>query len=211
MAILSSEPEARVGAAAAPARTRLRKLVALLCLVAIVGIGAAAARAGSCRVLVAIGSVDIEPSPAGISLRLSGNWEFDNLVQVVSGLSFNVLLVRGDNFVRFHYPDQSFDGFVLGLGASVDEGIDGNDIQYVEAAGVAQPSARIVSLEAQRMKLTSPVPPGDGPISVIAYLVLDDDYVLPIISNTITRPIEMLPPPSNSESGDAAKVAGGTP
>jgi len=177
-------------------------MVAMLALAVVIAVGAAAARAGSCRVLVALGSVDMEPSPAGMSLRVSGNWEFDNIVQVVSGLSFNVLLMREDNFVRFEYPNQSFSGFVPGLAAEVDAGIDGNDILAVEAAGTSEPSARFVSLEAQRMKLSSPVPPGDGPMSVVAYLILDGDYVSPIISNIVTRPLEVLPPTGNGEEGE---------
>src|SRR5688572_28616491 len=90
-----------------------RIAVAVLGLAVLVAIGSAAAIAGSCRVLVAIGSVDMEPSPAGMSMRLSGSWEFDYIVQVVSGLSFNVLLVRENNFVRLHYPDQASSGFVV--------------------------------------------------------------------------------------------------
>jgi hypothetical protein len=185
---------------------RGRIAVAALGLAVLVAIGSAAAIAGSCRVLVAIGSVDMEPSPAGMSLRLSGSWEFDNIVQVVSGLSFNVLLVREDNFVRFHYPNQTSSGFVTGLGAEVDEGIDGSDILSVEAAGNSEPTARFVSFEAHRMKLSSPVPPGQGPISVVAYLVLDGDYVSPIISNTITRPLETLPPVGGSEEDPTGPV-----
>jgi hypothetical protein len=178
---------------------RSRVAVAALGISALVAIGSAAAIAGSCRVLVAIGSVDMEPSPAGMSLRLSGSWEFDNIVQVVSGLSFNVLLVRGDNFVRLHYPEQASAGFVTGLANQIDEGIDGSDILAVEAAGNVEPTARFVSFEAQRIKISSPVPPGQGPISVVAYLVLDGDYVSPIISNTITRPLEMLPPVGSTD------------
>ncbi len=172
-----------------------------LAFAALAVVGGAAAIAGSCRVLVAIGSVDMEPSPAGMSLRISGSWEFDNLVQVASGLSFNVLLVRDDNFLRFHHPDQVFVGYVPGLGARMDAGIDGDDIVAIEAAGAVEPAARFVNFEAQRMKLASPVPAGDGPISVVAYLVLDDDYVSPILSNTITRPLQIAPPIDRVEEG----------
>lgn len=178
-----------------------RALVAGLALSALVIVGAAAAIAGSCRVLVAIGSVDMEPSPAGMSLRLSGSWEFDNLMQVASGLSFNVLLVREDNFVRFQHPNQAFVGYVPGLGAEVDAGIDGADIVAVEAAGAVEPTARFLNFEAQRMKLSSPIPAGDGPISVVAYLVLDGDYVSPIISNTITRALQVAPPIDKVDEG----------
>jgi hypothetical protein len=190
---------------------RSRLAVAAIGIAALVAIGSAAAIAGSCRVLVAIGSVDMEPSPAGMSLRISGSWEFDNIVQVVSGLSFNVLMVRGDNFVRLHYPEQSSAGFVAGLGSQVDAGIDGSDILAVEAAGNAEPTARFVSFEAQRIKISSPVPPGQGPISVVAYLVLDGDYVSPIISNTITRPLEMLPPVGSTEEDPTDPDGGGDP
>ncbi|MFN2377457.1 MAG: hypothetical protein ABR538_13040 [Candidatus Binatia bacterium] len=175
------------------ATARGRALAAVLCLAVLAAVGAAAARAGSCRVLVALGSVDMEPSPAGMSLRISGNWEFDNLVQVVSGLSYNVLIVREDNFVRLRYPDQAFSGFLTGLAAELDAGIDGGDLLAVEGAGAIEPSARFVTVEAQRMKISSPVPPGSGPISVVAYLVLDGDYISPIISNTLTRALEVEP------------------
>lgn len=185
----------------ARASAKTRAWAAILSLAAIVAVGAAAALAGSCRVLVALGSVDIEPSPAGMSLRISGNWEFDNLVQVVSGLSYNVLIVRDDNFVRLKYPDQSYSGTLSGLGAQLDAGLDGSDILSVEAAGVTEPTARFVSIEAQRLKLSSPVPLGSGPISVIAYLVLDGDYISPIISNTITRPLEMPQSVPNQDPG----------
>lgn len=186
-----------------------RALVAGLAFAALGVVGGAAAIAGSCRVLVAIGSVDMEPSPAGMSLRLSGSWEFDNLVQVASGLSFNVLLVREDNYLRFHYPDQVFTGYVPGLGARVDSGLDGNDLLSVEASGAMEPAARFVNFEAQRMKLASPVPAGEGPISVVAYLVLDDDYVSPIISNTITRPLEVAPPVDKVDEGGIVTEPGG--
>jgi len=195
----SIEPETSFAPPGLRTSTRTRALVAVLALASMAVVGAAAAIAGSCRVLVALGSVDMEPSPAGMSLRVSGNWEFDNIVQVVSGLSFNVLLLRGNNFVRFEYPNQSFAGFVPGLAGQIDSGIDGDDILAIEAAGVAEPSARFVSLEAQRMKLSSPVPPGEGPLTVVAYLILDGDYVSPIISNTVTRPLEVEPPTGNSE------------
>lgn len=177
-----------------------RALVAATALGVVVAVGAAAAMAGSCRVLVALGAVDMEPSPAGMALRISGSWEFDNVVQVTSGLSFNVLLVRQDNFVRLRYPDQSFAGFVPGLADRLDEGLAGDDILAVEAAGNSEPSARLVSVEAQRMKLSSPMIPGEGPISVVAYLVLDGDYVSPVISNTVTRPLEDQQPTANSET-----------
>lgn len=195
---------------------RARIVAALLSAAVVVAVGAAAARAGSCKVLVALGSIDIEPSPAGMSLRISGSWEFDNLIQVVSGLSYNLLIVRGDNFVRFHYPDETFSGTFEGLAAQIDEGIDGNDILGVEAKSVSEPAARWVGIEAQRMKLASPIPAGDGPVSVVAYLVLDGDYISPIISNTITRPIE-LPMTNPNEGGeepvsiDDQAPAGGTP
>ncbi|HXC53342.1 MAG TPA: hypothetical protein VN634_20825 [Candidatus Limnocylindrales bacterium] len=189
--------------ASSRASTRSRIAVALVSLAVIIAVGVAAARAGSCRVLVALGSVDFEPSPAGLSARVSGNWEFDNIIQVVSGLSYNVVLVREDHFVRLHYPEGSFSGIVPGLGSRIDAGIDGNDIISIEAAGVNEPAARFVSLEAQRLKVSSPVPEGDGPISVIAYIVLDGDYVTPIISNTITRPLEPVAVPVPDE-GDPA-------
>lgn len=170
-----------------------RALAAVLCFAVLAAVGVAAARAGSCRVLVALGSIDLEPSPAGMSLRISGNWEFDNLVQVVSGLSYNVLIVREDNFVRLHYPARAYSGSLTGLASEIDAGIDGNDLLAVEAAGTDEPAARFVTVEAQRMKISSPVPPGSGPISVVAYLVLDGDYVSPIISNTLTRALEVEP------------------
>src|SRR5262249_33875604 len=141
-------------------------------------------------------------------LRLGGNWEFDNLVQVVSGLSFNVLIVRENNFVRLHYPDQAFKGTVSGLSDRIDSGIDGNDILSIEAASVSDPTARFVSFEAQRMKLKSPVPKGSGPITVIAYLVLDGDYVSPIISNTITRPLELPQSLPNIDDGNTGAIEG---
>lgn len=186
----------------------------LLCVATFVVVAVAAARAGSCRVLVAIGSVDIEPSPAGMSVRVSGSWEFDNLIQVISGLSYNLLLVRDDNFVRLNFPDQSFSGSVAGLGNAINAGIDGNDIIAVEAAGTTEPGARFVSLEAQKLKVTSPVPPGDGPISVVAYLVLDNDYILPIISNTVTRPLspeETIPNTDGGTTGALAPAAESAP
>lgn len=190
---LSTTPDHSVVAPGPRATARGRALAAVLCLAVLAAVGAAAARAGSCRVLVALGSIDMEPSPAGMSLRISGNWEFDNLVQVVSGLSYNVLIVREDNFVRLHYPDQAFSGFLAGLASELDAGIDGGDLLAVEGTGAVEPAARFVTFEAQRMKISSPVPPGSGPISVVAYLVLDGDYVSPIISNTLTRALEVEP------------------
>ena len=195
-------PDDSVVATTWRASVKPRLLVALLSLTALAVVGAAAARAGSCRVLVALGSVEIEPSPAGMSLRISGNWEFDNLMQVVSGLSYNVLLVRGDRFVRFHFPDQVFSGLLTGLGNQVDAGVNGATLMALEAAGVPQSGARFVSLEAQRMKLSSPVPLGTGPITVLAYLVLDGDYVSPILSNSITRPLELVDPTVKSEDSE---------
>ena len=177
-----------------------RVLVAMGALTLVAVVGVVAARGAACRALVALGSVDIEPSPAGMSVRLSGNWEFDNLVQVVSALSFNVLLVREDNFVRYRYPDTAFVGSVGGLGTKLDGGINGDVVVAVEAAGSSEASARFVSVEAQRMKLSSPVLPGDGPITVLAYLVIDGDYVSPIISNAISRPF-----------GDPADTGNDTP
>jgi hypothetical protein len=172
-----------------------RVLVAAMALSAIVVVGVVAARGAACRALVALGSVDLDPSPVGMSVRISGIWEFENLVQVVSALSFNVLLVRENNFVRFHHPNQAFVGSVPGLAGQVNAGIDGDDILDVEAAGTEEPAARFVSFEAQRMKLSSPLPAGEGPITVVAYLVIDGDYVSPILSNTITRSIKELAPP----------------
>lgn len=174
------------------------RVVALLSCVALAAVlGAAAARAGSCRVLVALGSVDVAASSAGLALNISGIWEFDNVIQVASGLSFNLLLVQGDTFVRLHYPDQAFYGTINGLGSMLDSGLDGNDLMAIEANGLATNSARFVSLEAQRMKVTAPFLTGSGPISVVAYLVLDGDYLSPILSNTITRAVP-TPPPSTS-------------
>jgi hypothetical protein len=178
---------------------RSRLLAAFLSLAVAAAVGAAAARAGSCRVLVALGSVDIEPSPAGMSVRIGGSWEFDNLVQVVSGLSYNLLIVRDDKFVRMTFPEGAWSGSVAGLGARLDAGIDGSDILSVEAAGFTEPAARFVSVEAQRLKATSPVPPGTGPISFVAYLVLDGDYMSPIISNVLTRPLNLATATPNDD------------
>lgn len=169
--------------------TKSRVLAALSCVALAAMLGAAGARAGSCRVLVALGAVDVEPLPAGYSLKISGNWEFDNLMQVATGLSYNVLVVRGDRFVRVHFPDQAWSGTITGLGAEIDAGLDGNDIVAIEANGTAEPGARLVKLEAQRLQLSVPDLPGSGPLSVVAYLVLDGDYLTPIISNTISRTV----------------------
>jgi hypothetical protein len=172
------------------ARSRWQAAVAALLLLAAIGV--AGARAGSCRVLLALGSLDVEPSPAGLSVKVSGNWEFDNLIQVPSGLAFNLLLVRGDHFVRLRYPEQSFVGSVPGLAEQLDTGIDGNTVVAVEANGLSTQAARFVSLEAQRMKVTAPLLPGSGPLTAIVYLVLDGDYLAPIFSNTISRPLTVV-------------------
>lgn len=205
LANLSEESKDNVAPLKWRAAVKLRGMIAVLSLAAIVAVGAAAAVAGSCRVLLVLGSVGIEPSPAGMSLRISGSWEFDNLVQVSSGLSYNVLVVRNNQFVRFRYPGQTFSGSVAGLGKAVDDGLVGSDLVAIEAAGVSQPGARFVSVEAHRMKLTSPVPSGTGPITTIAYLVLDGDYVSPVVSNAITRPLELSDPtvdPEGNETGE---------
>lgn len=185
-----SQPAAedRLSATSRPS-TKARVFAALSCVALAVMLGAAGARAGSCRVLVALGSVDIEPSPAGYSLKISGNWEFDNLMQVATGLSYNVLVVRGDRFVRISFPDQAWSGTLTGLGSEIDAGLDGSDILAIEANGTTEPGARLLKLEAQRLQLSVPNLPGTGPISVVAYLVLDGDYVTPILSNTISRTV----------------------
>lgn len=197
------------GPAASTSRptAKSRILAALSCLALAAALGAAAARAGSCRVLVALGALDVEPSPAGLALKVSGNWEFDNLIQVATGLSFNVLVVRGDRYVRLHHPDQAWTGAITGLGASIDAGLDGNDIVAIEANGVPEPGARILSLEAQRMKLAVPDLPGNGPLSVVAYIVLDGDYLAPILSNTISRTVPAALPATNPVVTPAGSVA----
>jgi hypothetical protein len=172
--------------------TRSRMIAAVVSVGLLVALGGAAAVAGSCRVLLALGSVQFEPSPAGLSVRIGGNWEFDNLVQVTSGLSFNVLFIRGDKFVRLQYPDAGYTGTVPGLEDALDAGLTGNDLLNIEAAGVSHPRARFVSLEAQRMKLSVPILKEVGPANILAYIVLDGDYMLPIISNTITKSIKGL-------------------
>jgi hypothetical protein len=184
---------------------RSRILTAVLAVAVVAVVAAAAAVAGSCRVLVALGSVEVDRAATGMTLRASGNWEFDNLVQVVNGLSFNILIVREDHFLRLHYPEGSFAGTVAGLGERVNEGIDGNDILAIEGEGYPEPTARFLSLEAQRLKISAPVIHGSGPMSVIAYLVLDGDYVTPIISNTISRPLDPVVS-TNDRSGDPGTV-----
>ncbi|HYB99412.1 MAG TPA: hypothetical protein VEC57_09825 [Candidatus Limnocylindrales bacterium] len=164
--------------------------VAFVCSAFLVAAGVAAVRAGSCRVLVALGSMQVEPTVSGAIVRLGGTWEFDNLLQVASGLSFNVLLTRDDNFVRVQYPDTAYAGYFPGLSTYVDEGLDGSKIVGIEAAGAVDPTAHFVSLESQRMKLAVPIPAGTGPLNAIAYLVIDGDYVSPIISNTLSRSLK---------------------
>lgn len=197
------------GLAASTSRptAKSRILAALSCVALAAALGVAAARAGSCRVLVALGALDVEPSPAGLTLKVSGNWEFDNLIQVATGLSFNVLVVRGDRYVRLHHPDQAWTGTITGLGASIDAGLDGNDIVAIEANGVPEPGARILNLEAQRMKLAVPDLPGNGPLSVVAYIVLDGDYLAPILSNTISRTVPAALPATNPVVAPAGSVA----
>lgn len=189
---------------ATPATKGSRLIAAVLSLGILVAVGGAAAVAGSCRVLLALGSVQFEPSPAGLSVRIGGNWEFDNLVQVTSGLSFNVLFIRGDRFVRLQYPDAGYTGTVAGLEAALDAGLTGNDLLNIEAAGVSHPRARFVSLEAQRMKLSVPIIKEVGPASIVAYIVLDGDYMLPIISNTITKSIKGLDTGTSTEGPSTA-------
>ena len=87
-----------------------------------------------------------------------------------------------------------------------------NDLLNIEAAGVSHPRARFVSLEAQRMKLSVPIIKEVGPANIVAYIVLDGDYMLPIISNTITKSIKGLETGASTggpatTSGDDAKGA----
>ncbi|HYC55439.1 MAG TPA: hypothetical protein VEL28_10955 [Candidatus Binatia bacterium] len=173
--------------------SRLRAIAIAVIGVALVStIGAAVVRAGSCRVLVALGSMQVEPTVSGAFIRLGGTWEFDNLLQVANGLSFNILVSRDDNFVRLNYPDKAYRGNFPGLAQDIDDGLDGNKLLGIEAAGTIDINSNIVSIEAQRMKLALPIPSGVGPLTVIAYLVIDGDYISPIISNTLSRSLKEI-------------------
>ena len=181
----------------------------VLCLVVtcaiVAGAGVAAVRAGSCRVLVALGSLHVERTVSGLLLKLGGTWEFDNLLQVASGLSFNVLVVRGDSFVRLQFPDTGYSGYLPGLAQMLDEGLDGSKIIGIEAAGSSEQAARFVSMESQRMKVAVPEPSGVGPVSVVAYLVIDGDYKSSIISNTLTRSLKAGDFGAAGRSGEASR------
>ncbi|MBI5507089.1 MAG: hypothetical protein HY899_20060 [Deltaproteobacteria bacterium] len=172
-------------------RVTARGVVVAACVALLsIGVGVLAVRAGSCRVLVALGSMRIEPTTSGLTMRLTGTWEFDNLLQVATGLSFNVLVVQGDHFVRFTYPDQAHSGYYTGLSQLLDSGLQGSDLQAIETAGGTDPNARFISFEPQRMKLALPQPNDVGPYSAVAYLVIDADYISPIISNTLSLSIK---------------------
>lgn len=205
--------------AANPDRTRTRRRSALhvaaaACTALIVAVAVAVSLAGSCRVLVALGSMRIDTTPSGLAVGLSGTWEFDNLLQVSTGLSFNVLIVQGDRFVRFTYPNQVSSGYYTGLAQALDRGLQGSELQAIESIGVVDPLARFVSFEPQRMKLALPPIGNYGPYSAVAYLVIDGDYVSPIISNILSMPVDLtaagnpttVQPPSQA-TGEAAGVA----
>jgi hypothetical protein len=179
-------------------------------------VSVAAVRAGSCRVLLAIGSVDYETLEDGVVARLSGTWEFDNLIQVSSGIDFNVLFIHEDEFVLLRYPDQAFSGTYTGLSEALDNGLDGTVLQAVEAAAVNEPGARFISVEAQRMKAVVPCPTNHGLMSVVTYMVIDGDYISPVISNVLTRPFDdkakstgLVPPSSTGTVADADDRAEG--
>jgi len=191
-------------------RMKLIRVAAAACAAFSVALAVAVSLAGSCRVLVALGSMRIDTTASGLAVGLSGTWEFDNLLQVSTGLSFNVLVVQGDRFVRFTYPDQAHSGYYTGLSQSLDNGLQGTQLQAIESIGTVDSFARIVSFEPQRMKLAL-VPLGaTGPYSAVAYLVIDGDYVSPIISNTLSLSLDstaMAP----AGGAPAAAAAGAVP
>lgn len=185
----------------------MRVATALAALVVVAGLGAGA-YAGSCRTLLAVGSVRVDSSPAGLVLQLSGTWEFDNLLQVSNGLAFSILVVRGDQFVRVQYPNVAQSGYYPGLADDLAGGLDGTKIQAIEAAGTLEPLARVISMEAQKLKIVVPEPPGVGPLNVVLYLILDGDYYNPIVGNTITKSLKELAATGSSPTGDVKALRG---
>jgi len=193
--------------------TGSRWMAAIAAVVMLTVVSVAAVRAGSCRVLLAIGSVDYETLEDGVVARLSGTWEFDNLIQVSSGIDFNVLFIHEDEFVLLRYPDQAYSGTYTGLSEALDSGLDGTVLQAVEGAASSEPGARFISVEAQRMKAVVPCPTNHGLMSVVTYMVIDGDYISPVISNVLTRPFDnkpksaTLPPPSSTGTAEDGRDA----
>ncbi len=142
------------------------------------------ATAGSCKTFLAVGEVVTRPTPDGTVLDVSGTWEFDNALQVQLGLKLNVLVVQEDTFVRFPLLGIPRLGFASGLDDGV--GLSGTFIQILEGLDIPEPAARILSFQPHRMQLLVPSTFPTGPVTVLMYLVQDNDYVNAFVSNLIS-------------------------
>ncbi len=138
--------------------------------------------AGNCYTFLAIGDAVARSAPDGAVLDLTGVWEFDNLMQVQLGLSLNVVVIQGDKFVRFPLLGVAQAGVVPGL----NDGLELGEIPAVEAAGVDDPDAEVLTFRAHRLQLSLPPSIQPGAVSVVMYLVQDAQYQSAFLSNTLS-------------------------
>ena len=111
----------------------------------------ASAAAGSTDPTLAIGQLIARPIAGAAVVEVLGTFGFDDVVQVDYPLT--LVVYRGTSFARFPVGAPATAGTFAGLA----DGLAVSEIAALEAAGSAEPTAEIVTLEPNRMLVSLPL------------------------------------------------------
>ncbi len=163
-------------------RSRIRAVAVSALSAAIVIAAVQFAPAASCINFLAVGEATVRSAPDGSVMDMVGVWEFDNIMQVELGLSLNALVFQGDDFVRFPLLGPAESGTFAGLS----DGLSAGDLPALEASGVSDPDAEVLTFRAHKLQLSLPPTFTPGVVSVVMYLVQDGEYQSALLSNTLS-------------------------
>jgi hypothetical protein len=141
-------------------------------------IGPAGARAGSFEPILAIGQVVARPAGLGAVVEVTGNFGFDDALQV--DFPLNLVVYQGKEFVRYPLGGEPISGTFIPL----QNGLVARQIPHLEAKGEFEAEAEIVRLEPKRLLVSLPPKFEDGSITAILYVV--DPIGGPLLSNAVS-------------------------
>ena len=130
-------------------------------------IGLARAHAGSCTPTLAIGQVVARPAGQTAIVEVTGTFGFNDLLQVEE-FPLNLVIYQGRQFVRYPLGGTPQSGTFI----PVQNGLEGRQIERLEASGHDEPEARLIRLEPHRLVVVLPPTIGDGTITALLYIVL---------------------------------------
>ena len=160
-----------------------------------------AGHSASCETLLAIGEVKVRPAVTGAVLDVTGDWEFDNLLQVELNLELKAVAMQGDKFALYPLLGPAEGGLLSGL----DETLTTGNLDDLEAVAFPEPEARVLNFKPHAMQLALPSGFDEGTVTLQMYLVRSGDLGNAFLSNPVTTALKLDNEPASGRT--AATVA----